>query len=150
MTESVEQPEEEKSFFFRGAILGLAGGAVAAVLLISVVGTVISLGDDIFGSSTATAMDDEPVIVDPLVATGETLAASNGCVACHSTDGVDGAGPTWQGLSASVDAEYIRVAIINPNAVIAEGYTAGVMPSTYADTLSEEDLDALVAYISSL
>ncbi len=149
MTESVEQPEEEKSFFFRGAVLGLAGGAVAAVLLISVVGTVISLGDDVFGSSSDTAMD-EPVVVDPLVATGETLAASNGCVACHSTDGVDGVGPTWQGLSASVDAEYIRTAIVDPNAVIADGYTAGVMPDTYGDTLSEEDLDALVAYISSL
>ena len=149
MTDSVEE-KEEKSFFFRGAVLGLAGGAVAALLLISVAGTVVSLVDDIFGSSTAAAMDDEPVVVDPVIAAGEALATSSGCVACHSTDGLDGVGPSWQGLSASVDAEYIRTAILNPNAVIAAGYTEGVMPSTYADTLSDEDVDALVAYISSL
>ncbi len=149
MTESAEPQDETKSFFLRGAILGLAGGAVVAVLLISVVGSVISIGDDLFGSTEA-AMDEEAAPVDPLVATGASLAASNGCVACHSTDGVAGAGPSWQGLSASVDAEYIRTAIVNPNVVIAEGYVEGVMPSTYADTLSEEDLDALVAYISSL
>ncbi len=150
MTEGVEETTEEKSFFARGALLGLVGGALVALMFISVAGSVVSLVDDIFGSSSAAAADDTPVEVDPVVAQGASLASSNGCTACHSTDGIDGAGPTWQGLSASVDADYVRTAILEPNAVIAEGFVEGVMPATYVDTLSSEDVDALVAYILSL
>lgn len=142
--------EDEKSFFGRGALLGLAGGAVVALIVISAVGSVVSLIDDVFGSSTAAAADEVAAEVDPVVAAGEALATSSGCVACHSSNGVDGVGPTWQGLSASVDEDYIRTAILDPNAVIADGFTADVMPATYVDSLSAEDLDALVAYISSL
>jgi mono/diheme cytochrome c family protein len=65
-------------------------------------------------------------------------------------NGLDGTGPTWTGLAARVDDEYLRRAILQPNADIAEGYTEGVMPVTYVDTLSAEEVDALVAYIKSL
>ena len=47
MTTENETPEsateEQKSFFARGALLGLVGGAVIALLLISVAGSVVSL-----------------------------------------------------------------------------------------------------------
>ena len=142
--------DAEKSFFGRGALLGLVGGAVVALIFISAVGSVVSLVDDVFGSSSAAAADETPAEVDPLVATGESLATSSGCIACHSNNGVDGVGPTWKGLSASVDEAYIRTSILEPNAAIADGFTADVMPATYADSLSAEDLDALVAYITSL
>ncbi len=148
--EATEGVEEQKSFFARGAFYGLIGGAVVALMLISVVGSVDSLFDDVFGSSTPAAADEAPVNADPVVAAGEDLATNLGCAACHSSNGVDGTGPTWKGLSETVDAEYIRVAIINPNDVIAEGYLPDVMPANYGDSLSESDLDALVAYISSL
>ena len=141
--------EEAKSFFARGALLGLIGGALVAVMFISVAGSVGSLFDELFGSSTPAAAD-EPVVVDPVVLAGEALAASNGCSACHSVDGTVLAGPTWLGLGDRVDEEYIRASIVNPNAVIAEGFAAGIMPLTYADSISEEDLDALVAYLASL
>lgn len=149
LNEGVEEIQEPKSFFARGALLGLVGGALVALLLISVAGSVVSLFDDMFGSSTPAAAE-EPVVVDPVIAAGEALANSNGCVACHSSDGSDNIGPTWSGLSDAVDADYIRAAILNPNEVIADGFTPDVMPSTYADSLSSEDVDALVAYISSL
>ncbi|MDJ0664953.1 MAG: cytochrome c [Acidimicrobiia bacterium] len=141
--------EEQKSFFVRGALLGLIGGALVAVMLISVAGSVGSLFDELFGSSTAAAAD-EPVVVDPVVAAGEAIANSNGCVACHSVDGSVLAGPSWLGLGDRVDEEYILTSIIDPNAVIAEGFTEGIMPTTYADSISAEDLDALVAYLASL
>ena len=144
--ESVE--EEQKSFFARGALLGLIGGALVAVMLISVAGSVGSLFDELFGSSTAAA--DEPVEVDPVVLAGEAVAGSNGCIACHSVDGSVLAGPSWLGLGDRVDEDYILTSIINPNAVIADGFTEGIMPATYADSISTEDLDALVAYLASL
>lgn len=152
VTESTESEGSEQSFFARGALLGLAGGALVAILLISVAGSVTSLFDDVFGSSTAAeAESNEPLTGEALlIATGEDLATTTGCIGCHSNNGLDGTGPTWSGLSGTVDAAYIRNAIVNPNSEIAEGFAEGVMPATYGDSLSEEDLDALVAYISSL
>lgn len=149
MAESVEETEEPKSFFARGALLGLVGGALVAVLLISAFGSVVSLIDDVFGSSTA-ASADQPVAVDPAVAAGAALAESNGCTACHSTDGVAVVGPSWLGLGERADVDYIRASIIDPNSVIVEGFAEGVMPATYADSISAEDLDTLVAYLASL
>ena len=34
-----------------------------------------------------------------------------------------------------------------PNATVASGYQPDVMPATYGDTLSDEQLDALVQYL---
>jgi mono/diheme cytochrome c family protein len=146
-----DQPEEEKSFFFRGALLGLVGGALVAVLLISAGGSVISLFDDMLGTGEEAAAPAEELTGEALlISTGSNLATTNGCIGCHSVNGLDGTGPTWTGLAARVDDEYLRRAILQPNADIAEGYTEGVMPVTYVDTLSDEDVDALVAYIKSL
>ena len=45
-------------------------------------------------------------------------------------------------------ADYVRQSIVDPNAVIAQGYQPGVMPETFGDTLKPDELDALVAYLS--
>ena len=153
MTIDNEQPEsveeEQKSFFARGALLGLLGGALIAVMLISVAGSVGSLFDELFGSSTAAAAE-EPVVVDPVVLAGQAVACANGCIACHSVDGTVLAGPSWLGLGDRADEDYILTSIINPNAVIVDGFQAGVMQEGYEDSISAEDLDALVAYLASL
>ena len=39
-----------------------------------------------------------PAPADPRVAQGKLLATRFGCVACHSTDGSRGVGPTWRAL----------------------------------------------------
>jgi cytochrome c oxidase subunit 2 len=92
---------------------------------------------------------------------GATLAQTQGCLGCHSIDGSQLVGPTWLGLYGSqvtladdtsivTDEEYVRRAILDTNAEIVKGYPANVMPSIYVDTLSEEQVDALVEYIKSL
>ncbi len=153
---------EEKSFFVRGALLGLVGGVVAAILLITVAGSVISLVDDTFGSGEVEAGPAEESTGEALlVATGEDLATTNGCFACHSSDGVDGIGPTWSGLlgkervlvggdSVTADEAYLTESILNPGVAEVDGFPTGVMPATYADSLSTEDIGALIAYITSL
>ncbi|MCP4965629.1 MAG: c-type cytochrome [bacterium] len=149
---SESEGEDEKSFFARGVLLGLFGGALAAILVISIFASVLSLVDDVFGSSTAAVADsnEPPTGEASLIATGEDLATTKGCVGCHSTDGLDGVGPTWSGLGATTDDDYIRLSITDPNADIAAGFAPDLMPAIYADTLSSDDLDALVAYIGSL
>jgi len=145
-----EAPAREKSFFARGALLGLVGGALVAVIFMGAAGTVISLTDNVFGSSTAAAANDEPVVVDPIVAKGQSLASANGCAVCHSTNGVDGTGPTWKGLGESRDEAYLRQSIIDPNADIVAGFSPDIMPQTFGDTLTDDDISALIAYIQSL
>lgn len=88
--------------------------------------------------------------VDPLIAAGMNAASEYGCVACHTTDGSDWIGPSWKGLFERGDAAYVQQSILNPNAVIVDGYVDGVMPQNYETVLSQEDLDALAAYILSL
>ena len=93
------------------------------------------------------------------------------CTACHSLQpGVRLAGPSMAGMTARAeqmlaggtysgaagDLEgYIRESIVVPSAhlVAGEMFSAGgtsFMPTTYADTLSEEQIDQLVAYLASL
>ena len=45
--------------------------------------------------------------------------------------------------------EYVRESIVDPDAVVAEGYQPGVMPKTFGDSLSDEEIDALVTYLTA-
>ena len=69
-------------------------------------------------------------------------------------------GPTWKALadskvllndgsSAIADKEYLATSIVNPNLQIVSGYPANAMPS-FADTLDQTEVEALIAYIQSL
>ncbi len=96
---------------------------------------------------------------DP-VALGAQLVEDNGCTACHSAGTEKLVGPGWGGLYGSeavladgskvaVDDAYLTRAIIDPDAQIATGFEAGVMPP-YADILETDEVAAIVAYIHSL
>jgi cytochrome c oxidase subunit 2 len=99
---------------------------------------------------------DAAAASDDLAAQGRQLASSLGCLTCHSLDGKPGVGPTWLGLYGKtqsgadgtpreVDEAYLKESIGDPGAVIAQGFTP-VMP---AFELTDEQLDALVAFIKS-
>jgi len=87
---------------------------------------------------------------------GELQYQRNGCQGCHSLDGSDRAGPTFQGLyesnrdfsdgtSTEADENYLRESIVEPDAKIVEGYRSGIMPS-FAQ-LSEREVTALIEFI---
>jgi cytochrome c oxidase subunit 2 len=93
---------------------------------------------------------------DP-VARGTELAQQQGCVACHSVDGARGVGPSWKGMfgrtetladgsTVVADAAYLKESITAPAAKLVEGYP----PVMAAYPMSEDDLDALVAYFMTL
>lgn len=91
-------------------------------------------------------------------ANGETLSLTNGCVGCHALDPeAVMTGPTWHNMGDTavgrVDGQspalYLYNSIVEPNSYVNDGYPAGVMPQTYADTLSTEDLADVVAYLLS-
>jgi cytochrome c oxidase subunit 2 len=94
---------------------------------------------------------------NPLVDRGRGLAATKGCTACHSVDGRTIVGPSWKGLfgkmeamddgtTAQVDEAFLRAFIRNPTARSVKGFPP-VMPAV---ELTDDELDALVAYIRAL
>ncbi len=118
------------------------GGMVADVEVVSLDAFEQFLIDAAFRYSDLTAEDR-----------GQQFYTELGCAGCHSLDGQAGAGPTWQGIylqekqlddgtTIIVDDDYIRDSILNPNAQIMQGFSAGSMPQNFV-----EQIDALQAQI---
>jgi mono/diheme cytochrome c family protein len=83
---------------------------------------------------------------------GKAVFASAGCGACHTfaAAGTSGTvGPDLDQVLQGKDAEFIRTSIVDPNAEIAQGYSAGVMPENFQQQLSPKQLDDLVAFLMS-
>lgn len=91
---------------------------------------------------------------------GKELAQQYGCLACHATDSTRQVGPGWGGIygtttqlegggTALIDDAYLAESITDPDAQVVAGYPKGVMPA-YANVLSADEVDAIVAYIRSL
>jgi cytochrome c oxidase subunit 2 len=81
---------------------------------------------------------------------GKALFASAGCVACHTLADAGATGTTGPNLDKVLkgkDATFIKTSIVDPNAFIAKGYTPGIMPSNFKDTLQPAEIDALVKYL---
>jgi cytochrome c oxidase subunit 2 len=73
------------------------------------------------------------------------------CAGCHTLAdaGTNGTtGPNLDKVLKGKDAAFIRESILKPDAVIAPGFQGGIMPKNYGDTLSPDELDALVSYLS--
>jgi len=84
------------------------------------------------------------------LAYGEVLFNTRSCNGCHAIiPGKRHLGPNLFGISERASEAYIRESILLPNAVTLEGYKAGTMPE-YGDILDEDQVDALVIYLSSL
>lgn len=83
---------------------------------------------------------------------GRAVFLAEGCGNCHAFPpaGTSGTvGPNLGEALAGKDAAFIRESIVDPNAEIASGYSAGVMPETYEDQLSPKQLNDLVAFLAS-
>lgn len=90
---------------------------------------------------------------------GKALYANRACIGCHSVNGSAGSGPTWKGIfghkvmtdkgEVTIDENYIRESILQPNAKIVTGFQGGVMPS-FAGQLKEDEINALIEFIKTL
>lgn len=94
----------------------------------------------------------------PDAASGEQIYERLGCDGCHAESSAVDA-PSLVGLvgtevqldngeTVTVDEEYLRESILTPQAKIVAGYQP-IMPE-YEGQITDEELDALVAYIQSL
>jgi cytochrome c oxidase subunit 2 len=89
-------------------------------------------------------------------ADGKTLftdaAEPTACKSCHTLADAGATGTTGPNLDDVVpdlsEAE-VRESIVDPDAEVTEGFQAGLMPR-YGDSLSEEQVDALVKYLKEV
>ncbi len=97
---------------------------------------------------------------DPVLI-GQQLASLFGCAVCHSIDGSKKVGPTWlhlynssvplsDGTKVIADQTYLNNSIVNPNLQIVAGFSPNVMPATFAQALTQTQIQNLIAYIESL
>jgi cytochrome c oxidase subunit 2 len=86
-----------------------------------------------------------------VAADGQAIFTETGCGACHTLADAGGNGTVGPNLDRSLDGQdeaAIRRSIVDPNAEIVSGFSPGVMPGNYDQTLSPGELDALVEYLA--
>lgn len=101
------------------------------------------------GGGNATAAVDAKA----LFTQGETTSGATACGGCHKladagTSG--GVGPDLDTALKGKDAAFIKESIENPNAEIAKGFNANIMPDNYGKLLSAAEIDGLVKYLEEV
>jgi cytochrome c oxidase subunit 2 len=84
-------------------------------------------------------------------AAGKEVFASSGCSGCHTFKAAGSnatIGPDLDTALKGKDANFVLQSIVDPNAVIAPGFQAGIMPMTFGQSLSDKQLADLVAFLT--
>lgn len=96
-------------------------------------------------------------------AEGLKIMINQGCNACHSSDGTKIVGPSYLNLygeqqvvirdgkevTVTVDDEYIKRAIYDPNIEIVKGYPKEMMQS-YKGSVNDDDILKIIEYLKTL
>lgn len=100
----------------------------------------------------------QPCAETTLVEWGKELHVKKACVSCHTVDGTKTVGPTWKGLygkkedtsagPVTVDENYLRESILDPNAKVVTGFSPS-MP-TYKGQIKDREIDAIISYMKSI
>jgi cytochrome c551/c552 len=134
------------------AVIAFAGGFLVGDLGSSpkteTVAVVPSSGEGEEGAAEGAAEEGgEAATAEP----GAQVFAANGCGSCHTFAAADTTGTTGPDLNEYLapddDAAGIEEMIVDPEAEIAEGYSGGIMPQTYGETLSGEELEQVIQFL---
>lgn len=110
-------------------------------------------------TAVAAVVDSETSLADQ----GYEVLRRNGCNACHSVDGTKLVGPSYLGgwgntrtvmtgreeREVTIDEEYIKRSIFDPNADVVKGFNQGLMLS-YEGMVSEEEVNLIIEYLKEL
>jgi mono/diheme cytochrome c family protein len=83
---------------------------------------------------------------------GAQVFANNGCGGCHTLAAANAGGVTGPDLDKVLpgqSAAMIHESIVDPNAHIAKGYPANVMPQNFGTIITAQQLNQLVQYLIS-
>jgi hypothetical protein len=122
-------------------------GIVLSVVLAAGAGFLLGHFTGGGGSSSASEETGGPGSTEP----GAQVFIGPGCGNCHTFAAAGTTGTTGPNLNEYLapddNAEAIEEMIVNPEAEIAEGYSGGIMPTTYGQSLSEEELEQLTQFL---
>ncbi len=141
----------DDSILIGPSLMGIAKGKTAQYLKDAIINPNKDIADGFSAMMPATKMSDEDIaevysyIATAAVAKGAAIIESNGCMGCHTTDGTPSAGPSFKGMG-TLDAGYIKDAILAPNKDIAEGFSP-IMPAT---TMSDDEIAEVTKYLKAL
>jgi len=110
-------------------------------------------------TAVAAVVDSETSLADQ----GYEVLRRNGCNACHSVDGTKLVGPSYLGgwgntrtvmtgreeREVTIDEEYIKRSIFDPNADVVKGFNQSLMLS-YEGMVSEEEVNLIIEYLKEL
>jgi cytochrome c oxidase subunit 2 len=94
---------------------------------------------------------------------GLAVLKKNACLSCHSLDGTRLVGPSFKGIwdkqeivvtdgaerEITVNEDYIKRSIYEPNADVVKGYNPGLMIS-YQNLVTEEEIADIIEYLKTL
>lgn len=109
------------------------------------------------GQPTVELPSDAPAVEQPKTvaaveaakpaSNAEAVLSKYGCTACHAVlDSVSAIGPELNSIGARSSKEAIRESIINPAAIIVEGFPP-IMPADFADKMMVKELELVVDYL---
>jgi mono/diheme cytochrome c family protein len=84
---------------------------------------------------------------------GALVFLQNGCAGCHTLEAAGSTGTVGPDLDQAIGkgslktTGQVKTAIVDPDKKIAPGFPAGVMPSTFEDTIPAQEMDQLVQFL---
>jgi len=116
-----------------------------------------------FTSWYADTVKHAEAAVESPTATGRRIMKNIGCFACHTVDGNKLVGPSFKGIyghkvtvdtngterEVTVDDEYIKKSIYEPNADVVKGFNKGLM-QPYKGQLTDDDIKQIIEYLKTL
>jgi cytochrome c2 len=91
--------------------------------------------------------NNESVSPGPDIANGQDKFKGLGCSGCHTTGSDKLVGSGLRGVGSKGD-DYVRQSIVDPAAVVVDGYS-DLMPKSFA-SLKESDIEDLIGYLKTL
>ena len=101
-------------------------------------------------STTTTTQGGTTTTTTASTAEGASLFESQGCTGCHTLEAAGSTattGPVLDDALKGKSKDFIHTSIVDPNADIAKGFPPDVMPQTYEQAMTPEQLTALVDYV---
>lgn len=87
---------------------------------------------------------------------GQSVFRANNCASCHTLSAAHASGTIGPDLDKLVSyahqaqqplTSFVHESIVNPSAYVQPGFPNGVMPQTFGQSLTKEQLDALVTFL---
>lgn len=99
-------------------------------------------------AATPPPVEEKAAMAQNYSYSAEEALGQYGCAACHAIlESESSIGPDLRDVGARLNSAEIRQSIVEPNVVIAEGYSP-MMPSNFAEQMKVKELEMIVQFLA--